>query len=163
MSWMTSNFRGWSLSGVWISLRSGLAICSLLGGIVLVFRFFNNGDGDLGFFSSLLGVCSSFLFNDGCSFLLSRDGCSFLFSGDGCSFLFSGPGIVSSLFLIGHWLELNRYLIIEAFGILRGDLNIEDLVLTNVTLEIVYVGLETSHDKSWWCVQSAGVTFSFTI
>jgi hypothetical protein len=54
-------------------------------------------------------------------------------------------------------------LIIEAFGILRGDLNIEDLVLTNVTLEIVYVGLETSHDKSWWCVQSAGVTFSFTI
>ena len=76
---------------------------------------------------------------------------------------FSGSGIVSSLFLIGHWLELNRYLIIEAFGILRGDLNIEDLVLTNVTLEIVYVGLETSHDKSWWCVQSAGVTFSFTI
>ena len=70
---------------------------------------------------------------------------------------------VSSRFLIGHWLELNRFLEIEAFGVLRGQLNIEYLVLTNVTLEIVDVGLEASHGKSFWCVQSAGVTFSFTI
>jgi len=105
----------------------------------------------LGLFSCLLGICRSFLLNGGSS--------SFLFS----LFLFSGPGIVSSLFLIGHWLDLNRFLVIKAFGVLLGDLNIEDLVLTNETLEIVYVGLEASHGKSWWRVQRAAVTFSLTI
>ena len=54
-------------------------------------------------------------------------------------------------------------MVIESLGVMRVDLNVEDLVFTNLTLEIVVVGITHAHAKSLWCVQSACVTYSLAI
>ena len=67
-------------------------------------------------------------------------------------------------FLNGHWIEnLRRFLIIEAFGVCRGKLNVENFVLANLALEPIYARLEDSNCKSRWRVQGTWVTFSFSI
>jgi hypothetical protein len=67
-------------------------------------------------------------------------------------------------FLDGHWIEiLRRFLIIEAFGVCRGKLSVENFVLTNLALEPVTAVLEDTHCKSRRCVQGTWATFSFSI
>ena len=53
-------------------------------------------------------------------------------------------------------------MIIEAFGVFRGELNVENFVLTKLAFVVVIAALEVSHGKSLWREQALCATFSFS-
>ena len=53
-------------------------------------------------------------------------------------------------------------MIIEAFNVFRGELNVENFVLTKLAFVVVTAALEDSHGKSLWRVQGTCATFSLT-
>ena len=79
------------------------------------------------------------------------------------SSLLTSLHIGSGSFLNGHWLAFSRFLIIEAFGVWRGDHNVEDLVSTKLTLEIAIEWIDTSHSNLWCTVLRTKDTLTFGI
>ena len=53
-------------------------------------------------------------------------------------------------------------MIIEAFGVFSGELNVENFVLTKFAMVVAIAALEDSHGESLWREQTLCATFSFS-